>query len=86
MFIVALCSILIAAACTSYATRRSVPRLPAVAALLLVPGTLTLAAAILATRMSIFTSVLSVLALFMIGLPLVATWRAVAAQRAAGHA
>ncbi len=84
MLIVLLCSILIAAAGASYATRRSIPRLPGVAAVPLVAGALALAIAILATRMSMFTSVLSVLVLWMIGLPLVATWRAVAAQRGVG--
>lgn len=87
MFIFVLCSTLIGAACASYATRRSVPRLPVIAALVLGVATLALPVVLLSTRMSVFTGTLSALVLWMIALPLVAAWRAVAARRAgAGHA
>lgn len=73
---------LLSAACCNFSTARAEPRLPAIGGWLLGVAPLALAVLALTARMSTFTAILTVLAMWMIALPGVGVLRAVRKARA----
>ncbi|MDQ1923052.1 hypothetical protein [Massilia pseudoviolaceinigra] len=77
LFALALILTLLSAVCCNFSTPRAEPRLPPALRWALGAVPLLLAVVILAARASTFTAILTVLAIWMIALPLVGVLRAV---------
>ena len=77
LFALAFALILFSAVCTNFGTPRAEPRLPARIAWVLGAAPLALGVWILCNQLSTFTAIVTVMTLWMIGLPVIGAIRAI---------